>query len=199
MLHFITVLLKQFGIWGLLSGLAIEASSLPFPGSLLTLTYGYLLNMHIVKLLLIALAGSAVYTAFSFIPYGIGYKLEDKVKKKLSKKKKAFEKSQKWFKKCGLWSIAIARPLGLGNYISYLSGLSKVKPMPFALLTFLGIFPLNIAMLWLGQIGNFKSIQSFISDAQTYILIAAVVAVCGFLIYKFYFKKSSCSEQSSST
>lgn len=88
MLHFITDLLKQFGIWGLLSGLAIEASSLPFPGSLLTLTYGYLLNMHIVKLLLIALAGSAVYTAFSFIPYGIGYKLEDKVKKKLSKKKK---------------------------------------------------------------------------------------------------------------
>ncbi|MEH7469571.1 VTT domain-containing protein, partial [Priestia megaterium] len=199
MLHFITDLLKQFGIWGLLSGLAIEASSLPFPGSLLTLTYGYLLNMHIVQLLLIALAGSAVYTAFSFIPYGIGYKLEDKVKKKLSKKKKAFEKSQKWFKKCGLWSIAIARPLGLGNYISYLSGLSKVKPIPFALLTFLGIFPLNIAMLWLGQIGNFKSIQSFISDAQTYILIAAVVAVCVFLIYKFYFKKSSWSEQSSST
>ena len=63
--------------------------------------------------------------------------------------------------------------------------------MPFALLTFLGIFPLNIAMLWLGQIGNFKSIQSFISDAQTYILIAAVVAVCGFLIYKFYLKRAA--------
>ena len=118
MLDFVINMLREFGIWGLLAGLAIEASSLPFPGSLITLAYGYLLKLSFIEIILIALLGSAVYTIFSFIPYWIGYKLEHKMKKKMTKKKKTFEKTQRWFKKCGHWSIDLARPFGIGNYIS---------------------------------------------------------------------------------
>jgi membrane protein DedA with SNARE-associated domain len=199
MLDFIINLLREFGIWGLMAGLAIEASSLPFPGSLITLAYGYLLDLSILQLILIALLGSAVYTVFSFIPYWIGYKLEHKMKKKLTKKKKTFEKTQRWFNKCGLWGIAIARPLGVGNYISYVSGLSKVKALPFAGLTFLGVFPLNIIMLWLGQIGSLKSITAFMSDMQTYMIIAAGLALALFLLYRFVYKKKDCSDSASSS
>ncbi|WP_191566269.1 DedA family protein [Metabacillus idriensis] len=199
MLDFIINLLREFGIWGLMAGLAIEASSLPFPGSLITLAYGYLLDLSILQLIWIALLGSLVYTVFSFIPYWIGYKLEHKMKKKLTKKKKTFEKTQRWFKKCGLWSIAIARPLGIGNYISYVSGLSKVKVLPFAGLTFLGIFPLNLTMLWLGQIGNLKSISAFMSDMQTYIFIAIGIAIGIFLLYRFFYKKKDCQNQPKSS
>ncbi len=199
MLDFIINLLREFGIWGLMAGLAVEASSLPFPGSLITLAYGYLLDISILQLIWIALLGSLVYTGFSFIPYWIGYKLEHIMKKKLTKKKKTFEKTQRWFNKCGLWSIAIARPLGIGNYISYFSGLSKVKVLPFAGLTFLGIFPLNLTMLWLGQIGNLNSISAFMSDMQTYIFIAIGIAIVIFLFYRFVYKKKDCQDQQRSS
>ncbi|WP_235728246.1 DedA family protein [Metabacillus indicus] len=193
MLDFVINMLREFGIWGLMAGLAIEASSLPFPGSLITLAYGYLLKLSFIEIILIALLGSAVYTIFSFIPYWIGYKLEHKMKKKLTKKKKTFEKTQRWFKKCGLWSIALARPFGIGNYISYVSGLSKVKWVPFAALTFLGVLPLNIAMLWLGQLGSLKTVTAFMSEMQMYVLITAGAAILLFFVWRYVSKKKQCA------
>ncbi|AZB44368.1 hypothetical protein CEF21_19880 [Bacillus sp. FJAT-42376] len=192
MLEFIIHLLKTFGIWGLLGGIAIEASSVPFPGSLLTLAYGFVLDQPMSSMIWIAVLASIVYTIFSLIPYWIGAKLEHKVKKKFKRKKKTIERTQRWFKKCGIWSIALSRPLGIGNYISYVSGLSKVKLVPFLALTFIGVFPLNIAMLWLGSAGNLGSVQTFMSNMQTIILILAGAALAGYLIYRFYFKKRKC-------
>ncbi|MGD6817227.1 DedA family protein [Metabacillus sp. 84] len=192
MLEFVINILKTFGIWGLLGGIAIEASSVPFPGALLTLAYGYVLDQPFSQMILIALLASLVYTVFTLIPYWIGAKLEHKVKEKFNRKRKTIERTQRWFKKCGIWSIAISRPFGVGNYISYVSGLSKVKLLPFLLLTFIGVFPLNLAMLWLGSAGNLGSVQTFLSSMQTVILILAGLALAGYLIYRFFFKKKSC-------
>ncbi|KZZ82590.1 MULTISPECIES: VTT domain-containing protein [Bacillaceae] len=192
MLEFIIGILKSFGIWGLLGGIAIEASSVPFPGSLLTLAYGFVLDQPMSKLIWIAILASIVYTIFSLIPYWIGAKLEHKMKKKFQRKKKTIERTQRWFKKCGIWSIALSRPLGIGNYISYVSGLSKVKLTPFLILTFIGVFPLNIAMLWLGSAGNLGSVQKFMSNMQTVIFILLGLALAGYLIYRFFIKKKNC-------
>ncbi|MBS2970490.1 VTT domain-containing protein [Metabacillus sp. KIGAM252] len=194
MFEFVIKVLKLFGIWGLLGGIAIEASSVPFPGSLLTLAYGFVLDQPMSKMIWIAVLASIVYTIFSLIPYWIGAKLEHKVKKKFKRKKKTIERTQRWFKKCGIWSIALSRPLGIGNYISYVSGLSKVKLTPFLILTFIGVFPLNIAMLWLGSAGNLGSVQKFMSNMQTVILILLGIALAGYLIYRFFIKKKNCDD-----
>lgn len=190
MVDFITEALKDFGIWGLLAGLAVEASSLPFPGALITLIYGYLLNSSFLDAFWISTIGSICYTLFSLIPYGIGYKLEDKLSQKW-KDKKVFKKSQRWFQKCGQWTIALARPIGVGNYVSYLAGISKIRLLPFLLLTFLGIFPWVLAMILVGGAGNLKMANSIISQAQTYIFVIAGIAIIGFVIYKMYARKKS--------
>ncbi|HEX7064553.1 MAG TPA: VTT domain-containing protein [Bacillales bacterium] len=167
--------------------LAIEASSLPFPGTLVALAYGFLLDPSIIELIWLSLASAFVYTAASFIPYGIGFKLENKIKRKMNKKK--FEKAQKWFAKFGQWSIALGRPLGLGNYISYISGISKVKPLRFGILTFIGILPWLFAMFFLGRAGNLKAISGFLSGLQQYLFIGIGVAVLLYLIYRFTKRK----------
>ncbi|MDX8344008.1 DedA family protein [Rossellomorea sp. YZS02] len=192
-------LIKELGMWGLFAGNAIEASSLPFPGALVTLTYGYVLDPSWIKLIILAIASSVVYTIFSYIPYGIGFKLKDKIKEKTSSKK--IEKGQKWFRKCGLWSIAITRPLGIGNYISYVAGISKVNKWKFGGLTFIGIFPITLTMLIVGKNGNLKSVQSMMSHVQTYLLLGGAVVITGYLLYKFLYKrkaKSNCLQDESS-
>ncbi|MTH55428.1 hypothetical protein GKZ89_18715 [Bacillus mangrovi] len=199
MLEFIINVLKSFGIWGLLGGIAIEASSVPFPGSLLALAYGYILNATIWEMTWIAALASLVYTIFTLIPYWIGFKLEHKMKKKFNKKKKAIERTQRWFKKCGIWSIAISRPFGVGNYISYVSGLSKVKLAPFLILTFIGVFPLNLVMLWLGSNGNLSSVQNFMSGMQSILLILIGAAIAGYLIFRYFIRKKNCESESASS
>ncbi|MBW3113750.1 VTT domain-containing protein [Bacillus sp. MCCB 382] len=199
MLEFVMNLIKELGMWGLFAGNAIEASSLPFPGALVTLTYGYVLDPSWIKLIILAIASSVVYTIFSYIPYGIGFKLKDKIKEKTSSKK--IEKGQKWFRKCGLWSIAITRPLGIGNYISYVAGISKVNKWKFGGLTFIGIFPITLTMLIVGKNGNLKSVQSMMSHVQTYLLIGGAVVITGYLLYKYLYKrkaKSNCLQDESS-
>ena len=187
MLEFLIQFLKELGIWGLLISNALEASSLPFPGGMMTLTYGYLLNASVIEMVGFAFLTSIIYTIFSFIPYGIGLKVKDKVEKKLKKKK--VERVQRWFRKCGSWSIAITRPLGVGNYVSYVSGMSKVKAWVFAVLTFVGIFPWTIAMLWIGKNGNIKSVQAIFGSIQKYVFLILIVAVIGFIGYHYYQKK----------
>lgn len=182
MLEIVVDVIKEFGIWGLLTSLAIEASSLPFPGGLVTLVFGYILNLTMTEVILYGLLASAVYTCFSLIPYYIGAKFEDKLKEKTSRKK--IEKAQKWFQKCGVWGIAIARPIGLGNYVSYAAGLSKINIGTFLSLTLLGILPWTIAVLWLGSVGNLKSVKSFMDDFQLYAIIAVVVGVFGYILYR---------------
>ncbi|MFI8686153.1 DedA family protein [Rossellomorea sp. NPDC077527] len=190
--------IKELGMWGLFAGNAIEASSLPFPGALVTLTYGYVLDPSWMKVFMLAFASSIIYTIFSYIPYGIGYKLKDKIKEKTSSKK--MEKGQKWFRKCGLWSIAITRPLGIGNYISYIAGISKVNKWKFGGLTFIGIFPITLTMLIVGMNGNLKSVQALMSDLQTYLLVGGTVLIGGYFLFKWYKRKekSDCLNEDSS-
>jgi len=187
MLEFIMNFIKDIGIYGLLLSLAIEASSLPFPGTIVVLTYGYIMDASAFKLLWVALLAGAVYTAASYIPYCIGYKLEGKMKKWIKPEK--LDKSERWFKRCGEWTIAISRPLGLGNYISYFSGISQVKPIRFGAITYLGMTPWIYVMLLLGGMGNIESMKNLFSSVQQYILIGIGIIVIAYFAFKRY-KKS---------
>jgi membrane protein DedA with SNARE-associated domain len=188
MLEFIINVIKEVGMWGLFAGNAIEASSLPFPGVLVTLTYGYLLDPSWGKLTSLAVFSSVIYTAFSYIPYGIGFKIKHTIKEKTNRKNtKKVEKAQKWFRKYGLWSIALSRPLGIGNYISYASGISKVNKIKFGALTFIGIFPVTFIMLIVGKNGHLESVQALMSNVQNYIFIGGAVLVIIYIAYKFFY------------
>lgn len=193
MLEVVVDVIKDYGIWGLLASLAIEASSLPFPGGLVTLVFGYILQLTFIEIILYGLLASAVYTVFSIIPYSIGYKFEDKLKEKTSRRK--IEKAERWFKKCGIWSIAFSRPLGIGNYISYVSGVFKVNIWTFLSLTLLGILPWTVGILWLGSVGNLKSVKSFMEEFQLYAILVMVVAIVGFIFYRLRKKKKGKSVQ----
>lgn len=193
MLQFALDFLEKCGVFGLFAATALEASSLPFPGALFILIYGYIMDIGPWKLVLLAAANSVIYTLFTLIPYGIGNQLEKFSKKRMNQKK--FKKAQEWFKKYGEWSIALSRPLSIGNYISYLSGFSRVKPWRFIVLTYLGIFPWSTLLLFIGNKGSIDTIQHFLDMSQKAVLIIiAFVVVIG--IVWFYIRRNQEKQRS---
>lgn len=160
MIEYAFTFLERCGVWGLFGATAIEASSLPFPGALFVLLYGYIMQVSHWQLVLIGLANSFIFSFFTLIPYAIGYRLESFSSKKMDTEK--VKKAQEWFRKYGEWSITLSRPLSVGNYVSYIAGLSKIKPLRFFIFTFLGAFPWNTILLFIGRTSSIEGIQKFL-------------------------------------
>jgi len=148
MLSQIANIVQGLGSTSLFISMFLEGCSLPFPGIIIVLTFGYLLHPGIEEIFLLSVGMSLVYSAASFIPYGIGRKLERNTKGKLSGK---IVKTLKWFNRYGELSVCVTRPFAVGNYISYAAGMSRVKPWRYGLLTFAGIFPWAFLMLIVGK------------------------------------------------
>ncbi|TDQ36093.1 DedA family protein [Aureibacillus halotolerans] len=187
MIEFIIDIVRGFGVWGLYVGLFLEASSLPFPGAITALIYGYFLKPDPLRLFYYALIASLLYTVASFIPYTIGYKMENFVERKIGARK--IKKATSFFQRCGVWSIAFSRPLGIGNYISYISGMSHIRPIYFACLTFIGIFPWLAFTLFLGTLGNLSFMTFLFGEIQKYIILLVVIAIISFAGFKYVQKR----------
>jgi membrane protein DedA with SNARE-associated domain len=185
MLHTVLNFLQSCGLWGLFGSTAIEATSIPFPGALFVLVYGYLMPLGPWQLVLVSAANSLIYVLFSLIPYYIGLKIGKLSKKKLDRKK--IEKAQHWFQKYGDWSIALSRPTGFGNYMSYICGLSNISIWRYLLFSYIGVFPWNTFLLFVGHQGNLETIQKFLhllKQCGTIAFVVFVFACVGWIFVK---------------
>jgi membrane protein DedA with SNARE-associated domain len=186
MLQFVFDFLNQCGLWGLFASTAIEASSLPFPGAVFVLIYGFIMDVNSWQLFLIGLANSMVFTLFAMIPYAIGYRLEKFSKKKFNTEKIA--KAQIWFQKYGEWGITLSRPLSIGNYVSYIAGLTRIRPWRFIFFTFLGACPWNITLLFIGHSSSLAGIQRFLKVLGNFGTIVTISIVIIGLVWFFIWR-----------
>jgi len=83
------------------------------------------------------------------------------------------------FIRYGYLSVAVSRPFGLGNYISYIAGMAKMNLKLYLFLTFTGIYPWSYSMLLLGRYfsGKYEAFKSFFLTNVNYLLLAAAVPV----------------------
>lgn len=185
-MHIFIEIISKFGVSGLLFTMALEGLSVPIPGIIVVLTLGYILSLNLINTLIVSVFMSAMYSLGSFLPYNIGYRLENTIQKKYARQIKS---AQHYFNKYGESSIAILRPFALGNYISYLAGMSKVSKWKYALLTFVGIYPWCVVMLLVGKVSR-GNIQYAINLAKSYSIYfylfasLAVLIIAGVIIRK---------------
>ncbi len=177
--------LNTIGIPGLFLSMFLEGSSLPFPGLVIVLSYGYLLSPGYVNTAFIAAGMSMFYSLASLIPYYLGMKLESSLPNKL---KKGLEKGIVLFNRYGVWSVAFSRPFGIGNYISYAAGISRVNLFKYFILTFCGIYPWSYVMILLGDYfnGNYETFKRYFSTYSIYGYgtIVVVIAIIILIYYK---------------
>ncbi|RSK28239.1 hypothetical protein EJF36_15835 [Bacillus sp. HMF5848] len=175
--------LEEYGLW---ISMFLEGSSLPFPGIAVVVSYGYFLNPSWFKLIVLAVTMSVIYSIASIIPYYLGARMEGVITRRFPKQMK---KAAAFFQKYGLWSVALSRPFGVGNYISYVAGMSKVRLGPYFMLTFLGILPWSATILWIGRTfhGNLGEAKVFFmsnTDVAYYALGMSIALGLLLVIYK---------------
>ncbi|MCP3740255.1 DedA family protein [Rossellomorea sp. BNER] len=179
--------LTVIGLPGLFLVMILEGSSLPFPGLIIVLSYGYIISPGYMDTTLIAIGMSISYCLASLIPYLLGMKLERFLPNRL---KKGLRKATSFFNRYGIWSIALSRPFGIGNYISYVAGMSRVNVYKYLALTFLGIYPWSYAMIILGDYfnGNYEALKSSFSSYSIYVYGTSLVVILIIILY--YYKNS---------
>jgi len=186
--------LSTIGIPGLFIVMFLEGSSLPFPGLIVVLSYGYVLSPGYIQTIFLAGGMAISYSISSLIPYFIGQKLEKHFPMRF---KKGLEKGTAFFKRYGIWSIALSRPFGIGNYISYVAGMSKVNILKYLTLTFVGIYPWSYVMILLGDYlkGNYDAFKSYTSSFGIYGYGIAIIAIITFFtLYKIKQRKRDLTE-----
>jgi membrane protein DedA with SNARE-associated domain len=167
-------LIKEWGIWGVFISLFIEGSALPFIGSFIMVTVGFIIDLTWLEMVWISLAGSFLYAIGSWIPYFIGYKFGKSVEDRLSSAKRdKLTKAKKAFSKNGVWSVAISSPLHLGNFVPFLAGMSHMKLRTYTLLTVIGIAPSTFLFLSIGHFypGDLSKVMNIVSDYQLLLFI----------------------------
>lgn len=147
----ILIFLEELGLVGLFVAIFLEGASVPFPGIIIVLAYGGLLDLSLGSMAGVAAIMAVIYSLASLVPYFIGNKLEHLLWNKI---RKGLKRAGRTFHRYGIWSIALSRPFGIGNYISYLAGISEVALAKYLALTFAGIFPWCFAILYFGDYLN---------------------------------------------
>ena len=186
--------LEEWGIWGVLASLFIEGSAFPFIGTFFMVTVGFVMELTWLQIAWISLAGSALYAIGSYIPYAIGYALGAGLMKRLSPaRRQQLEEASAAFSRYGIWSVAIASPLHLGNAVPFIAGMSRMKLHLYTLLTMLGIAPSTFVLLSLGKFypGDRDEAMDAIVEYQSYVLAAFIVLTAAWIGWKWYRKRAA--------
>lgn len=167
-------LIEDWGIWGVLFSLFIEGSALPFIGSFIMVTVGFILDLTWFEMVWVSILGSFLYAIGSWIPYYIGYKFGKSIENRMSyNKREKLAQAKDAFSKHGIWSVAISSPLHLGNFVPLLAGMSHMNLRTYTLLTMIGIAPSTFLFLSIGRlyIGTINSVIHTITDYQLLLFI----------------------------
>ncbi|WP_422123271.1 DedA family protein [Planococcus sp. X10-3] len=186
-------ILEDLGLFGLFSAIFLEGASVPFPGIIAVLAYGGLLDLSIAGMAGIAAIMAVIYSFASLIPYYIGNKLEHLLWNRI---RKGLDKAGRLFKRYGVWSIALSRPFGIGNYISYLAGISEVRLSQYLVLTFTGIFPWCFAVLYLGDYlnGNYERFVALFNEYRFEFYGTGLLLAIVFVSYSVWRRKKNKKE-----
>lgn len=188
--------LWELGLGGLLAGVFIEAMGLPFPGGVMVVITGILVEqgrLSFSSALLTTLAG---YTAGALTAYMIGRHLGQpffiRCGKLLHISPEQFAKAQTWLDRSAPAFIVFGRFLpGLSNLTAYMAGVSRIGVGFF--LFYNSIFALGWGSLYL-MVGmffgyNYQRIASSLNAKLPLVGLGLLLLYIGYIYVKKHFKK----------
>jgi len=144
-------LINRWGYWCIFTGVLLEGLTVPFPGAFFVVVAGALVVKLKLSIWGIIFYASLGYTAGSLLPYLAarlgGSCVLNRYGRYIFLTPRILQVAEFWFQKYGKWVVCLSRPFFIGNYISYLAGLTKMKLAPFLFYTIMGILP------WCGVLG----------------------------------------------
>jgi membrane protein DedA with SNARE-associated domain len=187
--------MTHLNYWTIALLMAIEGSFIPFPSEIVVPPAAYKAangELNFILVIVSATIGALIGSLFNyflakFLGRPIIYKLADsKVAKVLFLNAEKIEQSEQYFLKNGNMSTLIGRLLpGIRQLISIPAGFAKMNLKSFILYTTIGTLTWNLV---LGIIGYY-SFKLDIAKYIGYFLLAGVIILITYLVYKAKFKK----------
>lgn len=157
--NWITELMEQFGYWGIFLLILIENLFPPIPSEVI-LTFGGFMTTHTgLTVLGVTVVSTLGSVGGAVVLYGIGllidvHKIErivDRWGHIIRLTKEDIHKAEGWFEKYGVWAVFLCRfvPL-IRSLISLPAGMAHMNFVTFLLLTTIGTFIWNIALVSIG-------------------------------------------------
>jgi membrane protein DedA with SNARE-associated domain len=188
--------LTTLGLGGLLAGAFIESMGLPFPGGIMVILAGILVNQGRLDFFESLVAAVTGYTMGSVTAYYIGRNLGRPFFFKLGRffriKPEKLQKPQDWLDRSAPAFIIFGRFLpGISNLTPYMVGMSRIKLGYFLFYNSLFVFGWAFLYLLLGMFfgHNWEIIAGFLNSRLPLAGLALFLLFLGYLYYKDLLKR----------
>jgi membrane protein DedA with SNARE-associated domain len=166
-----------------------ESCGLPIPSEIVVTGAGGLASRGQLNFVAVVLVASAANVAGSLAAYGIAAAWGEPVLlgpgKWVGIRRHHLEIADRWFQRWGMVAVFAGRLLPvIRTYISFPAGLARVPLGRFALLTFLGAVPWNLALAYIGYtLGrHYEQVARFIQAGGYLIAVAIAIVVVAWWI-----------------
>ncbi|MFH5181475.1 DedA family protein [Paenibacillus sp. TAB 01] len=185
--------IENLGVWGILLGLMLEV----IPSELVLSYAGYLASLpggiSVFEAILFGTIGCVLQQLILYYlsRYG-GRPFLNKYGKYLLLKPKYIDLTERWFQQYGPGMVFVARFLPVVRQaISIPAGLARMNLAQFILYTTLGTVPWAILFVYLGRAlgSNWEQIDEYASQYTKPVIIAVIVLIVLFVIYKVLTRK----------
>jgi membrane protein DedA with SNARE-associated domain len=196
---FLHDLYAAVGYLGVFFAMFVESTLLPLPSELILPFAGFLISDHSIEPLthrewnfwIVVVVGVAANTTGSLCGYFLGTKLGrpflDRWGRYLLVRKHEVDQAERFFAKWGSPTAFFSRLLpGVRSIVSFVAGVSHMPLGRFTVYSTLGAIPWTIALVYAGTVlgSNWTLIRDDLKPFDTLILIACVVAVVGFVVWR---------------
>ncbi|OXL85967.1 alkaline phosphatase [Paenibacillus sp. SSG-1] len=198
LLKWIHLMFEQYGYLVLFLGLALEFIALPFPGET-TMAYAGFLSydgmLHYGWLLIIAFAGTTLgMTITYFIGLKAGLPFLQRYGKWFLLSEHKLERASRWFNKYGQSLVFIGYFIpGVRHFTGYFAGMIALPFRKFALFAYSGALVWVLLFISIGKIfgPQWKFAFHLVEKYSFWIVGAVIIAVVGFLLYRYRKKMRS--------
>ena len=185
--------LTQMVSMGLMLAVFIDAFGVPFPGSLMIIMSGFLINrgsLELFEVILAILVGylSGATTAY-FIGKNFGQAFLEKYGRYVSITPAKLKRGQHWIEKSSAVFLIAGRMLPtIGNITPYIAGMSRIKFLYFFIYTFVFILLWGSVNIILGFVfsHSWKQVGELVGS-KSWIFGLAIILI--YLGYKYYMLK----------
>ena len=191
-------IVNRFGYLGIFLLIAIENIFPPIPSEVILTFGGFLTTQTAMNIWGIILASTLGSVMGAVILYLVGRVLNaDRLEKLIDSKlgralhldKGDVRRAEAWFLNHGNSAVFFCRFVPIvRSLISVPAGMSKMKPLPFLLLTAIGTFVWNTVLVFLGKVAG-DAWETIANYVDTYALIALAVLAAGAGIFVIVFIK----------
>lgn len=203
-------IMNNYGYLGIFLLITLENLFPPIPSEVILTLGGFMTTYTTLKIWGIIIASVLGSTVGAIILYLIGRIfnkdrleriIEGKIGKVLRFKKEDIEKANSWFEKRGYLTVFFCRFIPIvRSLISIPAGITRMKPIPFILLTIAGSSIWNTVLIYLGVVAgaSWEKITNYVDGYSKIVLVILIIAFIGFA-YWFYKNRLSKKAQVNNT